>query len=97
MNTDSPLQGNMDTRITSGQDHSKLLILAHSSPCSETSGVGHKLFFFPLYRATPTTDGSSQARGQIRAAATGLCHSHSKARFQPHLWTTPWLTAMVDP
>ena len=46
MNTDSPLQGNMDTRITSGQDHSKLLILAHSSPCSETSGVGHKLFFF---------------------------------------------------
>ena len=32
-------------------------------------------FFF--FRAAPAAYGSSQARGQIRAAATGLCHSHS--------------------
>ena len=33
------------------------------------------LFFFGLFRATPTAYGSSQARGQIRAAAVSLYHS----------------------
>ena len=28
--------------------------------------------------------GSSQAMGQMRAAAAGLCHSHSNARFLTH-------------
>ena len=36
-------------------------------------------FFVCLFRVTPTAHGDSQARGQIGAAATGLCHSHSKA------------------
>ena len=36
-------------------------------------------FFFGLFRATPTADGISQARGGIRAVAAGLCHSHSNA------------------
>ena len=28
--------------------------------------------------------GGSQARGQIRAVAAGLCHSHSNTRSEPH-------------
>ena len=39
----------------------------------------------------------SQARGQIRAAATGLQHSHSNVRSEPCLRATPQLTAMPDP
>ena len=34
-------------------------------------------FYFLLFRAAPVAHGSSQARGQIRAVAAGLCHSHS--------------------
>ena len=40
------------------------------------------LFFF---RAAPATHGSSQARGQIRAAAAPPHHSHSIEGSQPHL------------
>ena len=54
------------------------------------------LFFFP-FRATPMTYGSSQARGQIGAAAVSLCHSHSNMQSKPYLWTTQQLTAMLDP
>ena len=39
--------------------------------------------------------GSSQARGQIGAAAAGLHHSH--ARSELHLGPMPQLTAMPDP
>ena len=42
-------------------------------------------------------NGSSQARGWIRATAAGLPHSHSNARSEPHLQLTPHLTAMRDP
>ena len=34
-------------------------------------------FFALLFRAAPAAHGSSQARSQIRAAATSLYHSHS--------------------
>ena len=37
----------------------------------------YNFFFFLLFRAAPTTYGSSQGRGQIRAVASGLLHSHS--------------------
>ena len=40
-------------------------------------------FFFGLFRAAPTADGGSQARGQIEAAAAGLHHSHAGSK--PHL------------
>ena len=43
------------------------------------------LFYFLLFRPTPVAYGSSKARGLIGAAAAGLCHSHSKARSEPHL------------
>ena len=54
-------------------------------------------FFFLLFRATPMAYGSSQARGQIRATAAGLCHSHSNAGSKPCLQPTPQLPAMPDP
>ena len=49
-----------------------------------------------LLRATPVIYGGSQARGQIGAVATGLHHSHSNARSEPHLRPTPQLMAMLD-
>ena len=46
-------------------------------------------FFFFLslcpFRASPMAYGGFQARGLIRAVVTGLCHSHSNARSEPHL------------
>ena len=53
------------------------------------------IYFYFL--ATPVTYGSSQARGRIGAAAAGLCHSHSKVGFQPHLRPTPQLMVTPDP
>ena len=38
-----------------------------------------------FFRATPKAYGSSQARGPIRAVATGLHHAHSNAGSEPHL------------
>ena len=55
----------------------------------------NSFFFFQLFRAAPTADGGSQARGQIGAVAAG--HSHSTARSEPHVQPTPQLTAMLDP
>ena len=40
---------------------------------------------FCFFRAMPTVCGSSQARGQIRAVATGLYRSHSNNRSEPCL------------
>ena len=37
--------------------------------------------------------GSSQARSQIRGAAAGLCHSHSRARSEPDWQPTLQLAA----
>ena len=54
------------------------------------------LLFFCLFRAASTAYGGSQARGGIRAIATGLHHSHSNARLEPHLPPTSQLTAMPD-
>ena len=43
-------------------------------------------FFFVFSRATPVAHGGSKARGQIRAVAAGLHHSHSNARSE-HILT----------
>lgn len=53
--------------------------------------------FFFFFRAPLSIwkNGRSQARGQIRAAADSLNHSHSNTRSKPHLWPTPQL--MVIP
>ena len=55
------------------------------------------VFFVLLFRAALAAYRSSQARGQIRATAAGLCQSHSYAGSEPHLQPTPQLTAMLDP
>ena len=54
------------------------------------------LFFCFVFRATPMACGSSQARGQIVAAA-GLRHSHSYVGSELHLQPTPQLLAPPDP
>ena len=51
------------------------------------------LFFFWSFRATPKAYESSQATGQIKAAAAGHIHAGSKPSLRP----TPQLTAMLDP
>ena len=38
------------------------------------------VFLFCFFREGPAAYGSSQARGRIRAIASGLRHSHSNAR-----------------
>ena len=54
-------------------------------------------FVFSILGPHPPHYGSSQARGQIRALAAGLHHSHSNAESEPHLRSTPQLTATPDP
>ena len=54
-------------------------------------------FFFLLFRATGIVYESSQAKGQIRATAAGLNHSHSHAISKPCLGPIPQLMAMPDP
>ena len=54
-------------------------------------------FFLGLFRSSPAAYGGSQARGPIRAVATGLCQSHSNTGPKPPLWPTPQLMATLDP
>ena len=42
------------------------------------------LFFFFFLLVASVAYRSSQAKGQIRAAAASLCHSHSNAKCEPH-------------
>ena len=52
--------------------------------------IAHFFYFlFLFFRATPEVYGSFQVRGQIEAAAAGLCHSHGNAESEPHLGPTP--------
>ena len=53
--------------------------------------------FVLLFRAACVAYGSSWVRGQIRAAATSLQHSHGNAGSTLHLWPTQQLSAMLDP
>ena len=55
-------------------------------------------FFFLLFlRAVPAAYGSSHVRGRIRAAATGLRHSHSNSGSQWLLRPTLKLEVLSDP
>ena len=55
------------------------------------------LFFFSfIFGSSPAAYGSSQARGQIRDAVASLHHSHSNARSELHLQTTPQLVATLS-
>ena len=61
------------------------------------SKVTQSYILFLLFMAIPVAYGSSQARGQIGAAAASLHHSHSNARSELHLRPAPQLMAMPDP
>ena len=61
-------------------------------------------FSFCLFRATPSMYGNSQARGQIRAAAAGLHHSHSNSGSRLHPpaqgnagYLTHWTRPGIEP
>ena len=49
-----------------------------------------------VFRAASAAYGSSQARRQIKAAATDLYHSHSNAGSELHLRPIPQLMTMPD-
>ena len=55
------------------------------------------LFFLAFFRASPKAYGVSQARSLIRATVVGLYHSHSNARSEPHVQSTPQFMATLDP
>ena len=52
---------------------------------------GQFYFFFFFFLGLCTRHRSSQARGQVEAAAAGLCHSHSYTESQLLLKPTPEL------
>ena len=52
---------------------------------------GQGAFLFLLFKAAPMSQGSSQSRGKIRAAATSLHHSHSSTGSNPRLQPIPQL------
>ena len=56
---------------------------------------GKKIIY--LFRATPAAYGGAQARGRIRAVATGLRQSYSNTGSELHLQPTPQLMARPDP
>ena len=58
--------------------------------------IGEDFFLLYLFMATCVTYGSSQARGRIRAAAAGLCHTHSNNGSEPQMQPMLQL-AMPDP
>ena len=71
--------------------------LSHQSQTGVYQIVLLLLLLFLLFRATPVAHGGSQAMGQIRAIAAGLCHIHSNARSGPHLRPIPQLMVTPDP
>ena len=58
-----------------------IVILVHSLLCfTWNPHLRNGISFFFFFRAASVLYGSSQAEGQVRATAAGLCHSHSNAR-----------------
>ena len=58
------------------------------------------LFFFCLFRATPTAYGGYQASRRIGDIAASLHHSHSNVGSEPRLWPTPhrsWKCWILNP
>ena len=54
-------------------------------------------FFAFIFRAAPVAYGSSRAKGQIGALASGLCQSYGNTGSESYLWATPQLVVMPDP
>ena len=62
---------------------------------TEVMNIFFSIFFF--FRAASAACGSSQGRGQIRAAAASLHHSHSNTGSELCLQPTPQVMATLDP
>ena len=73
--------------------HLRMLGLIFTCKTTPTFYTVWKFFF--LLRATPVAYGSSQARGQIGAAAASLHHSNVGS--EAHLGPAPQLKATPDP
>ena len=58
--------------------------------------IFYLLIYVLLFRATLTAYGNSEARGLIRATATGPLYSHSNARSELYLQPTAQLRATPD-
>ena len=67
------------------------------SPKKQKKKKEEEEVFVCLSRTEPSACGSSQARGQIRAVATGLCDSHSNVGSEPRLRSTAQAMATPDP
>ena len=71
------------------------------NPRNSAPGLHIPFFFFFFFSfpfmAAPEAYGSSEARGQIGAAAACLRHSQSNAGSEPCLQPWPKLAATVDP
>ena len=63
---------------------SRTTALASPETWLASSSFPSFFFFYFLFRATLAAYGGSQAKGRIRAAATGLQHSHSNTGSEPH-------------
>ena len=83
----------------SGDLHLNLCFSHHTLSLNLTPNcsVASLFFFFFLLMTAPVAYESSQARGQIRAVAAGLCHSYSNTGSEPPLRPVRQLAATVDP
>ena len=72
---------------------------SHSLRSADTQDEvwGFFVCLFVFSRVAPEAYGGSQAKGLIRAIATGLHHSHSNTRSEPHLLPISQRTAMPHP
>ena len=75
----------------------ELLVLVSNLTSALNLPQPSAVLLFCLFGATPAEYGTSQARGQIGAAAASPHHSRSNARSKPCLRPTPQLTATVGP
>ena len=64
---------------------------------TESFFTGFTFIYLFIFRAALVAYAGSQARGLIGAVATGLHHSPSNAKSEPHLRPTPQLMATQDP
>ena len=71
-------------------------MLGLSAIAKPQSQRNRPIFFLFLGGAAPAACGSSQARGQIGAAAACLHRSHNEGRSKLHLRPTPQLMAMPE-
>ena len=71
--------------------------MAHKFVCVCVVLFIYLFIYLFIFRTAPVAYGSSQARGQIRAASAILHHSHSNARSQSHLRPICSSWAILDP